>query len=290
VLGSRKPYLIQTTLFFFCQSSSWILRALPAREHSAKSLLARWLSKSQQLWVELDVLRNFKMDVTSLLNANSVAGTGGAGDQKNNDGSRPIRNRTPWDAGGYSLPIMSSNPASTTPSCLPPQQPIHYDDSRMESPSTSHKFSDSRSSLSSFASSIQSSTHSRFSSTSTVSGCYPLNSWAAEVLSPKSTPTALDLASPSNSNDAPPSEVRPNPTTNEALDILSTIAERHITPELEQQERDERDNDCASSPTTTLPRPSSPSDAILIRRTTVPALRLDTTSSYGLSRPEPREM
>lgn len=217
------------------------------------------------------------MDVTSLLNANCLAGAGGDDDQKNNEGSRPIRSRTPWDAGGYSLPIMPSNPASRAGVI----STIHLDDARAESPSTSHAFSDSRSSLSSFTSSINSSTHSRFSSTSTVSGCYPLNNWPPEVFSPKSAPTALDLASPSN--DAFISEPRPTPTTNEAPDILSTIAEHHTAPEIEQQERDEHDGEGVSNPTTTLPRPSSPSDAILIRRTTVPALRLDTCS-HNLNR------
>jgi len=221
------------------------------------------------------------MDVTSLLNANSMAGGGGDDGQKENDGSRRIRSRTPWDAGGYSLPIMSSNPASRT-GAVATISPftVPMDDSRAESPPTSHKFSDSRSSLSSFTSSIHSSTHSRFSSTSTVSGCYP-------IFSPKSTPTSLELTSPSN--DAFINETRPTPTTNEASDILSTIAEHHIAPELEQQERDEHDSEGASNQTTTLPRPSSPSDAILIRRTTVPVLRLDTCSQ-NLNRPEPHDM
>jgi hypothetical protein len=228
------------------------------------------------------------MDVTSLLNANSMAATGGAGDEKKNEGSRPVRNRTPWDAGGYSLPIMSSNPAAaaTTPPSFPPQ-PAHFDDSQTESPSPNHKFSDSRSSLSSFASSIQSASHSRFSSTSTVSGCYPLNSWASEVLSPKSM--TLELTSPSNSTDAPSNDPRQNlpaPTT-EIPDTLSTIVEFRSTPEPEQQTQDDHEIDCASNPA--IHRPSSPSDAILIRRTTVPTLKLDT-GGHNFNRPSPREM
>lgn len=224
------------------------------------------------------------MDVTSLLNGNSQAGTGGVDDQKKSDGLRPGRSRTPWDAGGYSLPIMSSNPAVVRAT----QEPILQEDSRTESPSTSHRFSDSRSSLSSLASSIQSATHSRFSSTSTVSGCYP--SWTAELMSPKSLAPNFELASPSNSNsnDTLHSEARPTTISNEPLEILSTIAEYHITPESEQQPQDERDNDCASSPTS-HPRPGSPSDAIMIRRTTLPTLRVDT-GGHDFSRPKPQEM
>lgn len=233
--------------------------------------------------------RLVKMDVTSLLNANSMAATGGAGDEKKNDGSRPVRNRTPWDAGGYSLPIMSSNPAAakaTTPPAFTPQ-PTHLDDSQTELPSPNHKSSDSRSSFSSFASSIQSASHSRFSSISTVSGSYPLNScWASDVLSPKST--TFELASPLNPT-APSNEPRhniPAPTT-EIPDTLSTIIELRTTPDPEQQTRDDREIDCASNPA--IPRPSSPSDAILIRRTTVPTLKLDT-GGHDFNRPSPREM
>lgn len=225
------------------------------------------------------------MDVTSLLNASSMAATGGAGEAKKHDGSRSVRNRTPWDAGGYSLPIMSSNPAAAakTPPSLT-TQPIHYDDSQIESPSRNHKFSDSRSSLSSFASSIQSASHSRFSSTSTVSGCYPLSSWASEALSPKSA--SLELASPSNSTSSEPRQNLPT-STNESPDTLSTIVELRTTPEPEQQTLESREIDCALN--VILPRPSSPSDAILIRRTTVPTLRLDT-GGHDFNRPSPREM
>ncbi|TVY80646.1 hypothetical protein LSUE1_G003904 [Lachnellula suecica] len=232
------------------------------------------------------------MDVTSLLNANAMSGTGNgtgcASDAKKNDGSRSIRSRTPWDAGGYSLPIMSSNPAVTAAAMTPPlpaQHTIHCDDSRIDSPSPTHKFSDSRSSLSSFASSIQSTSHSRFSSTSTVSSSYPLNGW--EVISPKST--AVDLASPHLSTSAPPSEARSASIAgiNESLETLCTIAEHHTTPEDEQQIQHELEADGAR--TFDLPRPSSPSDAILIKRTAIPTLRLDT-SSYDPSRVEPRDI
>jgi hypothetical protein len=285
VLGSGKPYLIRTLLRHLLLSVLELDTLSTILEPSASPFMH---GESEIPAISGETRHTVKMDVTSLLNANSMAATGGAGNEKKNDGSRPVRNRTPWDAGGYSLPIMSSNPAAaaTTPPSFTPQ-PTHFDDSQTESPSPNHKFSDSRSSLSSFASSIQSASHSRFSSTSTVSGCYPLNNWASEVLSPKST--TLELVSPSNSTDAPSSELRQNqPTsTNEILETLSTIVELRTTPEPEQQTQDDCGIDCASNPK--IPRPSSPSDAILIRRTTVPTLRLDT-GGHDFNRPSPREM
>ncbi|KAG9239619.1 hypothetical protein BJ875DRAFT_479282 [Amylocarpus encephaloides] len=208
------------------------------------------------------------MDVTSMLNAGSLD----VEQKKMEEIKTQGRSRTPWDAGGYSLPITSKTPMSP-----PSQQPqrMEFDDNQVESPiSPRHKLSDSRSSLSSFTSSLPSATHSRFSSISTVSGSHSLNSIAAEVLSSKSACLHLSSASSGNPPDQLSSEPRTiNPTaTSESLDALATIAENRLSP---QQETDEKPADEPTA-STSIPRPSSPSDAILIKRTAVPALRLDT--------------
>lgn len=87
-------------------------------------------------------------------------------------GSRtPNRSRTPWDAGGYSLPLTLDTKSATQTMV----RPSFYADSPIDSASPKspkHKFSDSHSSLSSYASSVNSVSHSRFSSLSTVSGGY----------------------------------------------------------------------------------------------------------------------
>ncbi len=98
----------------------------------------------------------------------------------------PSRSRTPWDAGGYSLPLaidtksIRSPPVVQTALCCESSSPT---DIRLaepfspKCPSPRHKFSDSRSSLSSLytaSSSANSVSHSRFSSLSTVSEYQPL--------------------------------------------------------------------------------------------------------------------
>ncbi|KAI0838591.1 hypothetical protein F5Y06DRAFT_38376 [Hypoxylon sp. FL0890] len=81
------------------------------------------------------------------------------------------RNRTPWDANGYALPLLVD-----TTSTQPPDRPVSNSTSPAESGSPKsprHKFSDSHSSLSSYASSSTSLSHSRISSMSTVGGIQP---------------------------------------------------------------------------------------------------------------------
>ncbi|KAI1418703.1 hypothetical protein F5Y13DRAFT_5351 [Hypoxylon sp. FL1857] len=83
----------------------------------------------------------------------------------------PSRNRTPWDANGYALPLTVD-----TKSTQPPDPPVSNSTSPAESGSPKsprHKFSDSHSSLSSYASSSTSLSHSRISSMSTVGGIQP---------------------------------------------------------------------------------------------------------------------
>ncbi|CAG8949794.1 hypothetical protein HYFRA_00004117 [Hymenoscyphus fraxineus] len=212
------------------------------------------------------------MDVTSLLNAGSLAV-----EQKRLEGLRIGRNRTPWDAGGYSLPITTKTPIS------PPNQPHqdnYFDDRPMDAPSSPrHKLSDSRSSLSSFASSIQSTTHSRFSSMSTASGSHSLNTITGELISPKTM--TMELASPSVTN--PPEVMALDSRTkdagiDEACEILAPIAENRLSPEDSTEEPNKAHLG--------YPRPSSPSDAILIKRASVPSLRLDTREGSSSVTPQ----
>jgi hypothetical protein len=108
---------------------------------------------------------------------------------------------------------------------------------------------------------------------STVSGSHSLNTITAEIFSPKSLPL-----SPSgvNSSDGLMNEAQSFNTLSlsENLEALSTISEHRYSPEAKQDSAEENKQKIAISE---HPRPSSPSDAILIRRTTVPSLRLDTS-------------
>ncbi|KAL8376441.1 hypothetical protein RB595_007503 [Gaeumannomyces hyphopodioides] len=103
--------------------------------------------------------------------------------RSNSESRTPNRSRTPWDAGGYSLPLtldakMIRTPLTAKPvlySDSPPGE--HHPDGNSPS-SPKHKFSDSRSSLSSYTttSSNNSGSHSRISSLSTVSEFQPMTS------------------------------------------------------------------------------------------------------------------
>lgn len=231
------------------------------------------------------------MDLTSLLNANSSA----AGQQRKEVSRTPPRNRTPWDAGGYSLPINTISSMNNSMPTTPPQN-THYDDSQVETPrSPHHKFSDSRSSLSSFTSSLQSTSHSRFSSMSTVSSAIqPLNTILAESialdsatksqpLNLESVPLTMSHSRSSSSTTQPRGSISPTGS----LDALALVAEgqlarRQSEPSTSKAGKDnmsagkEGDIKDAVDKSTSLERPSSPSDAILIKRTTVPSLRLNT--------------
>jgi hypothetical protein len=234
------------------------------------------------------------MDVTSLLNAGSNA----VEQQKQGEGPRTHpRSRTPWDAGGYSLPI---NTISSKTSPTSPPSNIHHDDSQRETPtSPRHKFSDSRSSLSSFTSSLQSASHSRFSSMSTVNSVHQMNSLVAETLSPSqqkpqpfdlssiSLPTAeaFDGTQPSTRN----TQHRGSLSPTDSLDALALVAENRmagqqhpstIPPSTEASSvssaTEKNANPTAGNDSVPPERPSSPSDAILIKRSTIPILRVNT--------------
>lgn len=240
------------------------------------------------------------MNVTSLLNANA------AEQQKKEDSlkSTPTKNRTPWDAGGYALPIntttsvpmVQSLSSSTARTSTPAQINVQMmeEESIQDAPlSPRHKFSDSRSSLSSFASSIQSASHSRFSSLSTVGSLQQVNS-IDEALSRQKdqsfdiamiTPRNFDANRPSIS--APQSRGSISPTS--SMEALVLAAERHSVSQRPALQRNLSMGDSSLSQTTEKPslspangfvlrhRPSSPSDAILIKRTAaLPMLRVMT--------------
>jgi hypothetical protein len=213
------------------------------------------------------------MDVTSLLNSGAATESS----QKNTEEPRmPGRNRTPWDAGGYALPLNTRTPTSPLLQ-QQHQQRMQYEEGQTDTPSSpKHRFSDSRSSLSSYASSIYSANHSRFSSMSTVGGSNSLNSITAEMFSPKSmplSPSALH-SSHGSMNEQNPFNTR---LLSENLEALATISEHRHSSDSEKTSRHPSPEEFKEQIVMTdYPRPSSPSDAILIRRTTVPSLRLDT--------------
>lgn len=114
---------------------------------------------------------------------------------------------------------------------------------------------------------------------STVSSSHALNTLSTDIVSPKSTP--LEMASPSNptlpldvlTNEARAISIN---TSSDNLDTLATIAENRLSPSSEQQSQDTNSMSDSTEKAIAIKRPSSPSDAILIKRTAVPTLRLDT--------------
>jgi hypothetical protein len=212
------------------------------------------------------------MDVTLMLNQSSTA--------VELPGSRVHpRSRTPWDAGGYSLPII-------THSDTPLTKNIHYNVSPVEITGffSKHKLSDSCSSLSSLTSSSNSVPHSRFSSTSTASSFHPYSQIAMED-------TNTDVKTESHKSkpgvESPPpisplghrSQTNQNPLPMKSLDTLAFIAEYHFleTPKDESPEQGNSRSfemtktrsmasQLVTADTTQLTRPVSPSDKILIRR------------------------
>lgn len=230
-----------------------------------------------------------------MLNSNPAA----AEQRKRADSSSsraPSRNRTPWDAGGYSLPINTAAHGVKAPQ-QQDQQENRHNDLHISTPPSSpkHRFSDSRSSLSSFASSLQSTTtHSRYSSTSTLNSSFHAHhkSHGTEILSPElrsisqaleesaSVPLAIDSYNATESRQD--TSLSPTDST---LEQLAFVAESHSSePRSESSRRNHSDvmettaanlaESAAKS--NSLNRPGSPSDAILIKRTSVPSLRVNT--------------
>lgn len=243
------------------------------------------------------------MNVLSLLNSSSEA----AGQQKESQ-APPVaqKNRTPWDAGGYSLPttVVAENsisgknddgeratnikdedspkqppplPASRPGSSdgrtdvLPPLKSHLYspslaissierdpdtqagqsDDSHTErSIMAQHKASDSRSSLASFTSSLFSTAHSRLSSTSTIAT------------------SQMEITSYPLARSGSKTGLAEIPSTNLA-EAGSVHREIHHPRPPE--------------------RPTSPSDAMLIKRTTLPALKV-ITGEEVLNKSDPKQL
>lgn len=197
-----------------------------------------------------------------------------------------FRNRTPWDAGGYTLPIHTHNFGSFTDDAFPNDSLMdnHIDQHR-------HKLSDSHSSLSSFASS-NSISHSRFSSMSTVSSLQLPSQTISEAIytesetSSHSSKTAAGSCSPVSPRTGRSTS---QSSSSPALygNSLASVAERHFygTPRKESVDQiftaaelaKVRSTDCVDGVkegrvSTTPPRPASPSDAILIKRNTSPVI------------------
>lgn len=158
--------------------------------------------------------------------------------------------RTPWDAGGYSLPLtLNVKNGQVSPTSKPA---YHSERTTVEnigstSPkSPKHKFSDSRSSLSSYTTmssnnSCHSRSHSRISSLSTVSEYQPLSSFGSE-----STPTERRTSVPGDGMSCPTVvEIQPPSPRRMGLDDIS----------------DASDNDSVMI----SDRARSPSDAVLLR-------------------------
>lgn len=213
------------------------------------------------------------MNVTSLLNTSAAAQAAGARlpQEQSADGSVAMyqtqermipmrtasdsrlvnRSRTPWDAGGYSLPLTLN--VQSTQMSMTAKSGYHPDGMPMESAgstspkSPKHKFSDSRSSLSSYTTmsstnSCHSRSHSRISSLSTVSEYQPLSSFGAEA-----TPTDRRISVPESSMSCPTVvEIHPpSPSRRLGMDDIS----------------DASDNDSVMN----SDRARSPSDAVLLR-------------------------
>jgi hypothetical protein len=226
------------------------------------------------------------MDVTSLLNSSSAAqqlqrrdsvdqtptpsATGGTTasstavptpspertPSRRTSGSRsPNRNRTPWDAGGYSLPLTLDTKSIHTPSTA---KPAFYSESPTDaltsaSPkSPKHKFSDSRSSLSSYTSSSNNSvSHSRISSLSTVSEFQPLATLITEISLDNRMPTdAMDGTTSKSSTVLGADPPSPTPGRAQGDDSSSSGDDREPSP----------------SDIGRVHRPGSPSDAVMIKR------------------------
>ncbi|KAM7184743.1 hypothetical protein V8F33_012822 [Rhypophila sp. PSN 637] len=234
------------------------------------------------------------MDVTSLLNSSSAAlqrrdsvdsstpsATGGTTaastavptpspdrtPSRRTSGSRsPHRNRTPWDAGGYSLPLSLDTKAIQTASTA---RPVFYCESPTDGQSSStspkspkHKFSDSRSSLSSYASSNNSVSHSRISSLSTVSEFQPLTNLITEItLNSRMSAEKMDKGNPGYQTSAP---ARSPPISIHSI----SGDDKPSAPVIYTQRKYSAPFSDDVSPTEAVPprRPGSPSDAVIIRR------------------------
>ena len=188
-----------------------------------------------------------------------------------------IRSRTPWDAGGYSLPVNHDLDATIS-------KHNHHHDSSLESSQTyptKHSLSDSRGSLSSLAS-ASTSTHSRFSSASTVGGFQAFTNFTDNSrLSESSVDWTSLLANSATLSPASPATFSfhhypPSPRA-EPIHVLAQIAERRYMDADTLSEEHYKDSEMAdvdtretsaTSDQPALSRTASPTDALLIKRHT----------------------
>lgn len=157
----------------------------------------------------------------------------------------PVRNRTPWTGGGYSLGLtMNVKDSQNSRPFNPESTPVDSSTGSTSPKSPKHKSSDSRSSMSSYTTmssnnSCHSRSHSRISSLSTVSEYQPLSSYGSE-----STPTERRLSGHEN-----------------GLSCPTVVEIQPPSPRREDGPFDGSDNDDAMN----SDRARSPSDAILMR-------------------------
>ena len=170
--------------------------------------------------------------------------------RRNTDLRVRIKGRTPWDAGGYSLPLSldtKSIQTSVKPSFYCGDSPIET--THCASPnSPRHKCSGSQSSLSSSSSSVNSVSHSRISSLSTVSEFQPLNSLLVDITAAEKMADSVTSCPSALLEVSPPSPV---------------LEESSLRPSTNES-NSSAGSDHGSSDT--LQRSQSPSDAILITR------------------------
>lgn len=250
---------------------SEVWRGIPTQVGSPFAVSFQWKTE-MKLTPQQALKTNTQMNVTSLLNSSAAAQAAGGrlpteqpteanmAMYQTQDRMVPMRtssdsrltsrnSRTPWDAGGYSLPLTLNvknghmSPASKT-AYQPEGTPM--DTLGSTSPkSPKHKFSDSRSSLSSYttmssSTSCHSRSHSRISSLSTVSEYQPLSCFGSE-----STPTERRTSMPENGMCPTVVEIQPPSPRRLGMDEVS----------------DASDNDSLMI----SDRARSPSDAVLLR-------------------------
>ncbi|CAD6500605.1 BgTH12-06315 [Blumeria graminis f. sp. triticale] len=224
------------------------------------------------------------MDLTSMLNGNPTTDESYKGtDRQELNGQIQSKNKTPWDNGGYALPINTISTLPTTP-----QHTSKLNETYFSTPtSPPQNSSGSRSSISSI-SSVDSSAHSRYPSMSVVEACSQSPSGQVENVydspSPKSAASSSDKKMGWTSNQvqyqdrslSPSSSTMPEQNSMNNLQRLpepSRISTRPFMIPIMEKEAS------LTSDIHESRRPISPSDAVLIKRPTIPSLRLVTRDS-----------
>ena len=214
------------------------------------------------------------------------------------------RSRTPWDAGGYSLPLSFEPKLVQTPATA---RPIFQGESPLEtldpvsprSCSPRHKFSDSHSSLASYGTtfSANSGSHSRFSSLSTVSEYLPPPAVARDFDTTKSYYSSSDRSGSTSekgdSGQQPPTPGRAHydhqPLALRANDPVSTSIRPPLNP---YHGRDTRTSSSSSFPpvapseneSTPVAGIHSSPDLSSNKPSSVPSLRAPSPSDALISR------